>query len=200
MIRNNSYIKDMRSKALKGIEKKHLFLGEKEKIELQVKEQKITRLVANQKLEELDIDYGIKSMINETIKDITKINNIYIEKIKDWDKPSGENIHSDVKLLEEHYPMTKQELQELGLKHKNNMTMQRIINKYSLDHNMGYIGSITSDEKIKALNEITATLTGVLNNSDGYIGNMVVDIEYWNDYIDNFNVTLGDGSEISNEI
>lgn len=198
MIRKNNYIKNMRSRAIKTINENIQLEGEKLKLEQLAKEQKITRLVANEKIKEINDQMNVS--IDETIKGINELCQSYIEKIDIWNMPSGDKVHEDIKLLQGGYPMSKEELQTLGLKHKDNQVMQKIFKKYSEENDFYYTTSVTAEDKYRSIKVIADAVNAAIKNPGGYSGVILLNDTHWDNYLDNYNVALGDGWEMSNNI
>lgn len=195
MINKNNSISLMRSEALRTIKAIEELKNKKVEIDKKVKDNRITVEVANE--QKADIDISISLLISEADKVIDKYKNDYIELIKDYYKLTGDKVHEDIKLLQSGYPITQEELNELGERHSNNKVMQGIFKKYGLDNNLNYyIKGASVEDKIKVMEILYSRLVSAIKEPSSYVGIEVMNDNYWEKYIGNYNTVIGDGTNI----
>lgn len=136
-------------------------------ISRKVKNEMITEKLGNQDIKELDEKYmDMRVQTNARLTDLfNDFNNAFTNKYK----LSSKNIDdSDMKLLKSTIKLTKEELQELITKHKENETMIRAIQGYADDKNILISIPVTNEEKLQQVKLLQDRIKLGLEAEDKY--------------------------------
>jgi len=130
----------------------------------------------------------------DSIKSVQERYNVAVDK---WAMIDGEKLHPDADLLNK-MRFTTEDLQELGAKHKDNQTMQRILKNYADDNDLSFISSPGGKAKKEAFEEIANVLTSAITGGESsYYGILASTPDAWEEFIQPHMQVMGSGAELS---